>query len=110
MTKDIDDLIKLDKNFWLEATPLMENDDSLIDGHMRNCMLDVLPNVGEKRVLTNACTAARTLATGPVAMAQRKSVIGDLSNAANAILDISSCSGPTAAELGAISHWLQCFH
>ena len=58
-------------------------------------MLDVLPNVGEKRVPTKACTAARTLATGPV-MAQRKSVIDDLGNAANALLDINMCSGPTA--------------
>ena len=63
-----------------------------------------------KCTLAKACTAARTLATGPVAMAQRQSVIDDLSNAANALLDISTCSGPTAAELQAMSHWLQCFH
>ena len=72
--------------------------------------MDVLPNCGEKRGFSKACTAARTLATGPVAMAQRKSVVDDLGNAANALLDISMCSGSIAAELGAMSHWLQCFH
>ena len=106
----MEDLIKLDKHFWLEASFLMDQSDSLIEGHMRSCMLDVLRNGGKKGMLTKACMAARTLATGAVAMAQRKSVIDNLGNAANALLDISMCSGPTAKELGAMSHWLQCFH
>ena len=105
-----DDLIMMDKHFWLEASFLQEHFDSLIEAHMRSCMLDVMPAAGEKRVMAKACTAARTLATGPVAMAQRKSVIDDLSNAANALLDIGTCSGPTKDELQAMSHWLQCFH
>ena len=110
VAKYYDDLIKMDKHVLLEASFLQEIVDSLIEAHMRSCMLDVMPAAGEKRVMAKACTAARTLATGPVAMAQRKSVIDDLSNAANALLDISTCSGPTAAELQAMSHWLQCFH
>ena len=110
VAKYYDELIRLDKNFWLEASFLQEHVDSLIEAHMRSCMLDVMPAASEKRVMAKACSAARTLATGPVAMAQRKSVIYDLSNAANALLDISTCSGPTKDELQAMSHWLQCFH
>ena len=99
VSKYYDDLIRLDKNFWLEASFLQELFDSLIEAHMRSCMLDVLPNVGENRVLSKACTAARTLASGPVAMAQRKSVMDDPGNAANALLDVTCAQVPQQKHL-----------
>ena len=73
-------------------------------------MIEILPKAGEKRSLQKAVTAASALATGPLCMAQRKSVIDEMSVAANALLDIAEAQGPSQAQLLKMTHWLQTSH
>ena len=69
----------------------------------------VCPSPKEKRSLTKAVIAARTLGTGPVVMAQSKTLEKEVVSAANALLDISGPNGPTAVEVGRMSIWMAIF-
>ena len=73
-------------------------------------MLEVCPEPNERRVLAKAVVAARQLACGPVAMAQRANIQNDMTNAANALLDISTSAPPSANELSKMTMWIQLFH
>ena len=110
VTKFLPDLLKMDKEFWMEQQFLEEHYDNLIETRMRDLMLEILPRAGDKRSLLKAVTAARHLSVGPLCMAQRKSVIDEMSSAANCLLDISQAQGPSLAQLGKMSHWIQTFH
>jgi hypothetical protein len=110
VTKFLPDLLKMDKEFWMEQQFLEEHYDNLIETRMRDLMLEILPRAGDKRSLLKAVTAARHLSVGPLCMAQRKSVVDEMSSAANCLLDISQAQGPSLAQLGKMSHWIQTFH
>ena len=109
VTKFLPDLMKMDKEFWMEQQFLVEHYDGLIQTRMRDLMLEILPKASEKRSLHKAVTAARHLSVGPLCMAQRKSVVDEMSSAANCLLDISQAQGPSLAQLEKMSHWIQTF-
>ena len=103
------ELLKLDKSFFLEMNFLSEHFDAAIEGRMRDLMLECLPRGQEKRALQKAVTATRALSTGPIVMCQRKSVQADMSNAANLLLDISQAQGPAPEEVAKMTIFLQQF-
>ena len=77
---------------------------------MRSLMLEIAPGPTDCRVLSKAVGAARMLSVGPVCMSQKRCIQDDMSNAANALLDISTSASPSAKELAAMSIWMQAFH
>ena len=110
VSKYMPDILKLDRHFWIEAQFLLEQYDTCAEAHFRSCFLDCVPAPGAKGTLNKSVLACRTLATGPVVSAQKKSLIDDMLNGTMALEDIQKCQGPSAKELAAMSHWLQCVH
>ena len=69
MSACCDEAIKLDPSFCLDMYFVNECYGSLITDHLQQCMLTLLPSVGEVRALSKTVLAARTLTTGDVVMA-----------------------------------------
>ena len=72
MKQNQSELRKLDSTFWLEEAFVEHAYDEMIENHLRNCMLQVVPDAREKRILSKCVVAARALSTGPMIMAQKK--------------------------------------
>ena len=104
------DLMKMDETSFLKMDFLHNHYDNMMENNMRNLMLEICPDPNERRVLAKAVVAARQLACGPTTMAQRANIQSDMTNAANALLDISTSSGPTGKELSKMTMWIQLFH
>lgn len=103
--QNVDELIKMDHLFFLEAVFLHYHFDDLMEERMFSLMLEVAPALGDRRVLAKAVTAARQLSVGPACTAQ-KNTQSDTQHAANALLDTSTSSAPTSAELAQMSNWM----
>ena len=80
--------------WWLDEFLLFNTYDDLIAKHLKSCLMDVLPKEGERRSMSRAVVAARTLCTGSVCTAQAKTLERELSNACNLLQDISEGKGP----------------
>jgi hypothetical protein len=108
---NLGELIKMDEHFGvMEWIFLTEHFDSLMEERMRSLMLEVLPNIGEKRNIAKAAHAARLLSAGETALAQAKNIQGDMVSAANALQDISMSVTPSGKELSQMSTWMVLFH
>ena len=91
--------IKLDPTLWMDLDFLENEYEKLMERKLKNCMMEVLPLLGEQRQLSKAVVAARQLAIGDIAMAQHKKVQQALTAAGNFLQDVSEGRGPRADEL-----------
>ena len=91
--------IKMDEYAWMDIYDLEHCFDDEIDEKMCQCLLDILPNKGERRSLPKAIVAGRHLPTGDIATAQKKPLMDKLNGAVNILVDIGEGRGPTANEL-----------
>lgn len=103
------ELLKLDEIFWLESLWLEQSFDKQIQEHLRNCMLNLLLGPREKRAISKVASACRVLSTGPVVMAQKKTIEKEMTAAVDALVDMVEGGGPTAEELSKLSTWMMVF-
>ena len=98
---------KLDGSVWMDLSFLENEFDELIERKLKRLMLEVLPLASEPpRAIGKACVAARTLASGDIALAQRKSLQNSLTGACRFLEDVSEGRGPTSEELGKMGDYL----
>ena len=66
----------MDEYVWMDIYYLAHCFHDKIDEKMCQCLLDILPNKGERGILGKAIVAGRHLATGDIATAQNKTFDG----------------------------------
>ena len=103
------ELLKLDKSFWLDEMFLEVAYEGLIEAHLKECVLAVVPAPGEKRILSKAVTAGKMLLNGEVVTAQKVSLEKDLRGAVDLLEEIAEGRGPTASEAAKMGLWSTVF-
>ena len=98
--------MKSDKTFWLEKEfflPAGGPFDLAIDQHLKNCLLTILPSSGQTRSFGKGVAAARQLTTGDIVVAQKKTLVKELTSATSMMNDILDNQGPSSAEAAKLS-------
>lgn len=83
--------------------------DGLIDSHLKSCVLALVLDKCDKRLLARAVLAGKTLLNDEVVTAQEVSLEKDLRGAIDLLPEIAAGRGPTANELGKMSLWCSVF-
>ena len=81
----------------------MQSYDELIDKHLTECLMSIVPCAGERRSLPKAVMAANILIAGEVVTAQRGSLQTYLRDAAELLEGIGNARGPSGAEVARMS-------
>ena len=98
--------MKSDKTFWLEKElflPAGGPFDLAIDQHLKNCLLAILPNPEQTRSFAKGVAAARQLTTGDIVVAQKKTLVQELTSATSMLQDILDNQGPSSSEAAKLS-------
>ena len=100
--------LRLDPLYWLDEAFVEQAYEGLIDTHLKNCVLNILPSAGQRRSLAKAVAAGELLCGGVVATAQKLSLQKELRAPINLLSEIDQGRGPTSAEAGKMSLWCSC--
>ena len=104
-----DQWLKMDPGAWVDLYFLDHLYEKAIDTKLKQNMLDILPQKGERRSMEKAVVATRLLATGEIACAQVKPLMDSLNAAANSLIDVQEARAPTALELSKMEDFVQTF-
>lgn len=93
-----DEWLRMDASAWMDIYFWEQVFDEKIAERLKGCAVECLPR--EQRSLPKAVVAARMVATGEIATAQKK-VLQDVLNAvADLLSDVCEGRGPSAAQMG----------
>ena len=100
---------KLDDTMWLDVAFVEEQYEELMEKKLKQHLMDVLPERGEKISLPKALVAAELISGGDLAATQKKSLINVLNSAVSMLTDVSEGRGPSLIELGKMEDYVVTF-
>ena len=100
---------KLSTSWWMEEQFLESVAERRLDSHLKECLLNCLPNDKKVRSMDKALLGCRTLVTGPVTSAAPKNCERELSSCVNLLQDMVENRAPTAADLTKMNQYAMTF-
>ena len=109
LKKNSTEWCKLAPTWWLTEKFLNDHVDEMLEMHLKECLVNCLPNTNDSRNMSKALGACRALTNGPVVMTARKSTERELSGATNLLQDMVDARSPSCRDLANMSEFAVTF-